>query len=72
MVRFGKSANRPLPFAKGPARGLGRDHLGGDICLGPRRATNTHHKLPTENSAQIPRVWLISHRLGSVDAVSIP
>ena len=43
------------------ARRLGRDHPGGDACFGPRRATNTHHKLPTENSAQIPRVWLISH-----------
>jgi len=40
--------------AKGPARRLGRDHPGGDACFGPRRATNTHHKLPTENSAQIP------------------
>ena len=48
--------------AKGPARGLGGDHPGGDACFGPRRATNTPHKLPNENSAQIPRVWLISHR----------
>jgi hypothetical protein len=57
--------------AKGPARGLGGDYPGGDACFGPRRATNTPHKLPTENSAQIPRVWLISHRICLICEVSI-
>ena len=72
--QVGKSASRQVGVtrpAKGPARGLGGDYPGGDACFGPRRATNTPHKLPTENSAQIPRVWLISHRICLIKVVSI-
>ncbi len=64
-ARVGKSASRQVDVtlpAEGPARGLGGDHPGGDACFGPRPATNTPLKLPTENSAQIPRVLVMSHR----------
>jgi len=50
--------------AKGPARGLGGDHPGGDACFGPRRTSTTLHGLTTENSAQIPRVVGGGHRAG--------
>jgi len=63
--QVGKSASRHVDVtlpAEGPARGLGGDHPGGDACFGPRRATNTALKMPTENSAQIPRVLVMSHR----------
>jgi hypothetical protein len=56
---------------KGPARRLSWGYLGGDAYLGPRRATNTPHGLTTENSAQIPKVWLIYHRLAFFGTASI-
>jgi hypothetical protein len=45
--QVGRSAGRQvgsgaLTWAKGPARRLERDHLGGDARLGPPRATSGH------------------------------
>ena len=49
--------------AIGPVRRLSGGHPDGKARFGPRGAISTPHGLITENSAQIPGVWLISHRL---------
>ena len=46
---------------QGRARWYGGDHPGGDACLRAPRATNTHHGLTTETSAQIPWLRKLSH-----------
>jgi hypothetical protein len=68
--QVGKLAMDVTRPSKSRARGLSGVHPGGDACFGPRRATNTHHKLPNENSAQIPRVWLISHLICLIYAIT--
>jgi hypothetical protein len=40
---------------------LGWDYPGGDARLVARRTINIPHKLPAEDSAQIPRVLVIFH-----------
>ena len=65
--QVGRSAGRQvgsgaLTWAKGPARRLGRDHLGGDACLGPLRASNPPYGLTTETSAQPPEFGKPFHR----------
>jgi hypothetical protein len=69
--QVGRSAVDVTLPVKGPARRLSWGYLGGDAYLGPRRATNTPHGLTTENSAQIPKMWLIYHRLAFFDTASI-
>ena len=49
--------------AKGPARGLGEDHPGGDACFGPPRAINIPNGLTAETSAQLPWLGKLFHRL---------
>ena len=54
--QVGRSAVSINLAPQGPARRLGRDHLGGDACFGPPWASNIPNGLTAENSAQLPRL----------------
>ena len=58
VAKSPKDITKPV---QGRARWYGGDHTGGDACLRARRATNTHHGLTTETSAQIPWLGKLSH-----------
>jgi len=52
---------------KSTARRLGLGYLNGNARLGLPRTTNTPHGLTTKTSAQLPLMWVTSHRRFSIN-----